>query len=66
MPDRNDKPPSEPVDRHAAQRKAREERLAQALRANLKRRKTAGRPQVIGEAPTGPDEEPDGGEGSGA
>ena len=39
----NDKSPDKPVDRHAAGKKAREARLAVALRANLKRRKAATR-----------------------
>jgi len=38
------KPPPEAVDRHAVRRKAREKRLAAALRANLKRRKAAAKP----------------------
>ncbi len=55
MPDRKDKPPSEPVDRHAVQRNAREERLAKALRANLKRRKAAVRTAGTTVKPTGHD-----------
>jgi len=58
MPDRKDKPPSEPVDRHAAQRNAREERLAKALRANLKRRKAAARTALDTE-PEGTGDEPE-------
>jgi len=38
-----DKRPDSPPDRHATTRKAREARLAAALRANLKRRKAATR-----------------------
>lgn len=58
MRDRNNKPPSEPVDRHAAQRNAREERLAKALRANLKRRKAAARTTLDTE-PDGAGDEPE-------
>ena len=36
-----DKRQNQPIDRHAAQKKARDERLGAALRANLKRRKAA-------------------------
>jgi hypothetical protein len=65
MADSTNKPPSAPVDRHALQRKAREERLAAALRANLKRRKTASRSSAQGEGLADADEEPGGGNNSG-
>jgi hypothetical protein len=51
----NDKSPDKQFDRHAAGKKAREERLAAALRANLKRRKAAvQRPNEGSPAPAQP------------
>jgi hypothetical protein len=42
-------PSRQPEDRHAAEKKARDERLAAALRANLKRRKAAAREAADGD-----------------
>ena len=47
-----DKRPDGPPDRHAATRKAREARLAAALRENLKRRKARVRAQAADGAQT--------------